>query len=85
MVLTKQNRVLETTDQALIGHIIYYYSISNFANFIVLLQASVTWYAFCPPDFLSTHLVQVLYCVSSFVFPITRYTIFLSSYNKLSG
>ncbi|KAF9020835.1 hypothetical protein BDZ89DRAFT_1071947 [Hymenopellis radicata] len=35
--------VLETADQALIGHIIYYYSISNFANFIVLLQASVTW------------------------------------------
>ncbi|KIY65256.1 hypothetical protein CYLTODRAFT_68340 [Cylindrobasidium torrendii FP15055 ss-10] len=35
--------VLVTADQALIGHIIYFYGITNFANPAVLLRASVTW------------------------------------------
>ncbi|KAF6757327.1 hypothetical protein DFP72DRAFT_890877 [Ephemerocybe angulata] len=35
--------VLETADQALIGHMLYYYCISNFANLTALLQARMTW------------------------------------------
>ncbi|ESK86176.1 hypothetical protein Moror_10970 [Moniliophthora roreri MCA 2997] len=35
--------VLETTDQALIGHIIYHYGITNFANLLALLRGDTTW------------------------------------------
>ncbi|KAK1231044.1 hypothetical protein PQX77_005851 [Marasmius sp. AFHP31] len=35
--------IMETADQAFIGHIIYYYGITNFTNPRVLLRAEVTW------------------------------------------
>ncbi|PFH51226.1 hypothetical protein AMATHDRAFT_191716 [Amanita thiersii Skay4041] len=35
--------LLETLDQVFIGHIIYFYSIVNFANPVVLLQARTKW------------------------------------------
>ncbi|EEB94937.1 hypothetical protein MPER_06173 [Moniliophthora perniciosa FA553] len=35
--------VLETTDQALIGHIIYHYGITNFSNLLAVLRGSTTW------------------------------------------
>ncbi|KAF9265980.1 hypothetical protein L218DRAFT_956944 [Marasmius fiardii PR-910] len=35
--------ILETSDQALIGHVIYHYGITNFAQPLVLLKADVTW------------------------------------------
>lgn len=35
--------LLETTDQAFIGHIIYFYSITNFARLDILLRGAVTW------------------------------------------
>ncbi|KAF9451820.1 hypothetical protein P691DRAFT_806472 [Macrolepiota fuliginosa MF-IS2] len=35
--------LLETADQAFIGHLVYYYSISNFGQWAVLLKASMTW------------------------------------------
>ncbi|KAF9258572.1 hypothetical protein L218DRAFT_1080363 [Marasmius fiardii PR-910] len=34
---------METTDQALIGHILYFYGISNYAKIVVLLKAETTW------------------------------------------
>lgn len=37
-------RLLETADQCFIGHLVYYYSISNYANPIALKQATMTWY-----------------------------------------
>ena len=36
-------RLLETADQAFIGHLVYYYSISNYAKPVVLLRATMTW------------------------------------------
>ncbi|EDR02355.1 uncharacterized protein LACBIDRAFT_332417 [Laccaria bicolor S238N-H82] len=36
-------RILETADQAFIGHLVYYYSISNYAKPVVLLRATMTW------------------------------------------
>ncbi|KAJ7584215.1 hypothetical protein C8J56DRAFT_198969 [Mycena floridula] len=35
--------VMETADQALIGHIVYYYGISNFDNPTALIVGTVTW------------------------------------------
>ncbi|KAG7445532.1 uncharacterized protein BT62DRAFT_1006510 [Guyanagaster necrorhizus] len=35
--------LLETTDQAFIGHVVYHYTISNFANVLALAQGTVTW------------------------------------------
>jgi hypothetical protein len=35
--------LLETADQAFIGHLVYYYSISNYAKPVVLLRATMTW------------------------------------------
>ncbi|KAK0187650.1 hypothetical protein F5146DRAFT_1141111 [Armillaria mellea] len=35
--------LLETVDQIFIGHIVYHYAISNFANVLALVQGSVTW------------------------------------------
>ncbi|KAG7086323.1 hypothetical protein E1B28_002286 [Marasmius oreades] len=35
--------VMETSDQALIGHVIYHYGITNFAKPFVLLKGDVTW------------------------------------------
>ncbi|EAU86311.2 hypothetical protein CC1G_08035 [Coprinopsis cinerea okayama7 len=35
--------ILEIVDQAFIGHIVYHYSVSNFARVSVLLQAETTW------------------------------------------
>ncbi|THU90324.1 hypothetical protein K435DRAFT_841531 [Dendrothele bispora CBS 962.96] len=35
--------VLETADQCLIGHILYFYGVTNFANVRALLAARVTW------------------------------------------
>lgn len=35
--------LLDTADQAFIGHIIYFYSITNFANELVLIRGAVTW------------------------------------------
>ncbi|KAF9465361.1 hypothetical protein BDZ94DRAFT_1214896 [Collybia nuda] len=35
--------LLETADQTFIGHLVYYYSITNYANPRALLQAAVTW------------------------------------------
>lgn len=36
-------RLLETADQAFMGHIIYYYAISNFGQWGVLLKAAMLW------------------------------------------
>jgi len=41
--------LLETADQCFIGHLVYYYSISNYFNPIALQQATMTWYAICIP------------------------------------
>ncbi|RDB14778.1 hypothetical protein Hypma_016442 [Hypsizygus marmoreus] len=35
--------LLETADQTFIGHLVYFYSITNFANPQALLRATVTW------------------------------------------
>ncbi|KAK0221432.1 hypothetical protein IW262DRAFT_1481780 [Armillaria fumosa] len=35
--------LLETVDQVFIGHVVYHYAISNFANVLALVQGSVTW------------------------------------------
>lgn len=35
--------LLETVDQIFIGHVVYHYAISNFANVLALVQGSVTW------------------------------------------
>ncbi|KAK0202186.1 hypothetical protein DFS33DRAFT_1059382 [Desarmillaria ectypa] len=35
--------LLETIDQTFIGHVVYHYTISNFANVLALVQATVTW------------------------------------------
>ncbi|KAF8886199.1 hypothetical protein BD779DRAFT_1531450 [Infundibulicybe gibba] len=35
--------LLETADQAFIGHLVYYYCITSFANVEALIQATVTW------------------------------------------
>ncbi len=37
-------RVLETADQCFIGHLIYFYGISNYLDPIVFEQAKTTWY-----------------------------------------
>ncbi|KAF5348604.1 hypothetical protein D9756_009579 [Leucocoprinus leucothites] len=34
---------LETADQMFIGHLVYYYAVENWAQFTVLVQASMTW------------------------------------------
>lgn len=39
------DRLLETADQCFIGHVVYFYSISNFANPTALIQGSTTWWA----------------------------------------
>lgn len=36
-------RLLETADQVFIGHAVYYYSVTSFANPIALSRGSVTW------------------------------------------
>ncbi|KIM43037.1 hypothetical protein M413DRAFT_443844 [Hebeloma cylindrosporum] len=36
--------LLETADQCFIGHLVYYYSIANYFNPIVLQRATMTWY-----------------------------------------
>ncbi|KAF5364577.1 hypothetical protein D9758_005642 [Tetrapyrgos nigripes] len=35
--------LLETADQAMIGHICYFYAVTNFASILALTQARVTW------------------------------------------
>ncbi|KAL4259127.1 DUF6534 domain-containing protein [Pleurotus pulmonarius] len=35
--------VLETADQMLVGHFVYFYTISNFANPVALLKGTVIW------------------------------------------
>lgn len=35
--------LLETADQAFIGHLVYFYSISNYASPLTLLHATTTW------------------------------------------
>ncbi|KAK0457411.1 uncharacterized protein EV420DRAFT_1643753 [Desarmillaria tabescens] len=35
--------LLETIDQTFIGHVVYYYTISNFANVLALVRGTVTW------------------------------------------
>ncbi|KAG7085326.1 hypothetical protein E1B28_002893 [Marasmius oreades] len=34
---------METADQVMIGHILYFYGITNYANILVLLKAETTW------------------------------------------
>ncbi len=36
-------RLLETVDQIFIGHVVYHYTISNFANVSALIRGTVTW------------------------------------------
>jgi hypothetical protein len=48
VLINRPHRVLETVDQAFIGHLAYYYSISNYARPQVLLKADTTWYVFLP-------------------------------------
>ncbi len=43
LVSSNSARVLETADQALMGHIAYYYAIANYGQWGVLLKASMLW------------------------------------------
>jgi hypothetical protein len=38
-------RILETTDQCFIGHLVYFYAISNYLNPLVLARGATTWYS----------------------------------------
>lgn len=38
-------RILETTDQCFIGHLVYFYGISNYLNPLVLARGATTWYS----------------------------------------
>jgi hypothetical protein len=38
--------LLETADQSFIGHLLYYYSISNYAKPLALAKGDMTWWAF---------------------------------------